>query len=210
MCEKAKKVPDTRFEQTHAAVKKFESAGILSASNGEWRSNIVLIPRDEEKCCRFRVGLDFKELNNILVCPENVKFATLDEMLGKLKGKVVVRSDLSAINSMIPIKPEDRYKTSFWLNDLSYEFNVLVKSIKSSYFHIQKMFDVTFSDDVYCEYAAKLSLEERKLLPWSFKDILIVSIDDVFIFANDIESHLVCLKLVLMVAREHKISFYYN
>jgi len=72
------------------------------------------------------------------------------------------------------------------------------------------LFDVTFSDDVYCEYAAKISLEERKLLPWSFKDILTVSIDDVFIFANDIESHLVCLKLVLMVAREHKISFYYN
>jgi len=93
-------------------------------------------------------------------------------MLGKLKGKVVVRLDLSGINSMIPFKPMDRYKTSFWLNDLSYEFNVFVKSIKSSYFHIQKLFDVTFSDDVYCEYAAKLSLEERKLLPWSFKDIL--------------------------------------
>ncbi len=103
MCKKAKRIPDTRFEQAHAAVKQFESAGILSTSDSEWRSNIVLIPRDEEKCSRFRVGLDFKKLNNILVCPENVKFATLDEMLGKIKGKVAVRLDLSAIHSMVPI-----------------------------------------------------------------------------------------------------------
>ena len=116
LCEKAKRIPEKRFEQAHAAVKQFESVGILSTSDSKWRSNIVLIPRDEEKSSRFRVGLDFKELNNILVCPEDVKFATLDEMLGKLKGKVVVRLDLSAIQSMIPIKPEDRYKTSFWLN----------------------------------------------------------------------------------------------
>jgi hypothetical protein len=34
------------------------------------------------------------------------------------------------------------------------------------------------------------------LLPWSFKDIILVSIDDAFVFANDIESLLVCLKLV--------------
>jgi len=116
LCEKAKRIPEKRFEQAHAAVKQFESVGILSTSDSKWRSNIVLIPRDEEKSSRFRVGLDFKELNNILVCPEDVKFAPLDEMLGKLKGKVVVRLDLSAIQSMIPIKPEDRYKTSFWLN----------------------------------------------------------------------------------------------
>jgi hypothetical protein len=144
LCEEAKRIPNTRFEQAHAAVKQFETAGILSPSDGEWRSNIVLIPRDEEKSSRFRIGLDFKELNNILVCPEDVKFAILDEMLVTLKGKVVVRLDLSAIHSIIPIKPEEKYKTSFWLNDLSYEFNVLVKSIKSSYFHIQKLFDVHF------------------------------------------------------------------
>jgi hypothetical protein len=54
-------------------------------------------------------------------------------MLVTLKEKVVVSLDLSAIHSMIPIKPEDRYKTSYWLNDLSYEFNVLVKSINPSH-----------------------------------------------------------------------------
>jgi hypothetical protein len=104
LCEKAKRIPNTRFEQAHAAVKQLETAGILSTSDGEWRSNIVLILRDEGKSSRFRVGLDFKELNSILVYPEDVKFATLDEMLVTLKGKVVVRLDLSAIHSMIPIK----------------------------------------------------------------------------------------------------------
>ena len=207
LCEKANRIPSAKFDNAQAAIKQLETAGIISISDSAWRSNVVLIPRNDDKSTKLRVGLDFKELNNILVYPEDVKFATLDEILTKLKGKVVVRLDLSAIYSMIPIRPEDKYKTSFWLNDLSYELNVLVKSIKSSYAHIQKLFNVTFSDDVLFEYAAKLSSEERKLLPLSFKDIIVINIDDAFIFAYDIDSLLVCLKLVLMVARDAKIKF---
>ncbi len=33
LCEKAKKIPNTRFEQAHAAVKQLETAGILSLSD---------------------------------------------------------------------------------------------------------------------------------------------------------------------------------
>jgi hypothetical protein len=35
LCEKAKRIPNTRFEQAHAAVKQLETAGILSPSDGE-------------------------------------------------------------------------------------------------------------------------------------------------------------------------------
>jgi hypothetical protein len=176
LCEKAKRIPTSKFENVLAVVKQWEHLGIVSASDSAWRSNLVLTPRTDEKSSRFRVGLDFKELNNILVCPKDVKFATLDELQNKLKGKVVVRLDLSATSLMIPIREEHRYKTSFWLNDLSYGFNVLVKSIKSSYFHIQKLFDEKFSEEMYFEFAAKLSADERKLLPGSFNDIIITSI----------------------------------
>jgi hypothetical protein len=177
LSEKAKRIPTSKFENALAVVKQWEHLGIVSASDSAWRSNLVLLPRTDEKSSRFRVGLDFKELSNILVCPKDVKFATLDKLLNKLKGKVVMRLDLSATSFMIPIREEDRYKTSFWLNDLSYEFNVMMKSIKSSYFHIQKLFDEKFSEEMYFEYTAKLSADERQLLTGSFKDIIITSIE---------------------------------
>jgi hypothetical protein len=85
--EKAKRIPTSKFENALTVIKQWELAGIVSVSDSAWRSNFVLIPRTDEKSSRFRVGLDFKELNNILMCPKDVKFATLDQLLSKLKGK---------------------------------------------------------------------------------------------------------------------------
>jgi hypothetical protein len=67
--------------------------------------------------------------------------------------------------------------------------------------------DETFSSDAFTEYSTKLSEKERMLLPLSFEDIIITNIDDAFIFAENIEQLLVCLKLVLMVARDAKLKF---
>ena len=207
LVEKTKRLPSSKFESALEAIKQLEAAGIVSQSDSAWRSNTVLIACKNGESSRYKIGLDFKELNQILLCPKNVHFATLDELLSKLKGKVVVRLDMSSTFLMIPIRSEDRYKTSFWLNDLAFEFNVLVKSLKSSYFHIQKLMDETFSSDAFTEYSTKLSEKERMLLPLSFEDIIITNIDDAFIFAENIEQLLVCLKLVLMVARDAKLKF---
>ena len=52
-----------------------------------------------------------------------------------------------------------------------------------------------------------MPLEERNLLPQSFTDFIINYFDDFFIFADDYETLLVCLKMVLMASRNAKIKF---
>jgi hypothetical protein len=53
---------------------------------------------------------------------------------------------------VIPIREEDRYKTAFWLNDLAFEFNVLVMGLKSSPYHLKKFMEKAYSNDVIKRY----------------------------------------------------------
>jgi hypothetical protein len=74
----------------------------------------------------YRICVDFRELNNSLVFPKNVQFVNLELLLQKLNNKVCVSMDISSAFFIIPINEADRYKTSFWVNDLTFEFNCLV------------------------------------------------------------------------------------
>ena len=81
---------------------------------------------DQNTAELYRICLDFRELNNILVFPKQVQFTTLDKFLNTLKNKVVVSLDISSSFFIIPIREEDKHKTSFWVNDMAFEFNVFV------------------------------------------------------------------------------------
>ena len=94
---------------------------------------------DQNTAELYRICLDFRELNNVLVFPKQVQFTTLDKFLNTLKNKVVVSLDISSSFFIIPIREEDKYKTSFWVNDKAYEFNVLVMGLKSLPYHLKSL-----------------------------------------------------------------------
>jgi hypothetical protein len=116
--------------------------GVVLESDSAWRSNVVMVPKPQsgqlrensksdmldksQKVDMYRICLDFRELNNSLVFPKNVHFVNLELLLHKLKNKVCVIMDISSAFFIIHINEADRYKTSFWINDLAYEFNCLV------------------------------------------------------------------------------------
>jgi hypothetical protein len=54
--------------------------------------------------------------------------------------------DILSAFYVIPIKEEDRYKTAFWLNDLAFEFNVLVMGLKSSPYHLKKFMEIAYTN----------------------------------------------------------------
>ena len=126
----------------------------------------------QSKAELYRLCLDFRDLNKILVFPKQSQFTTLDKFLYTLKRKVVVSLDISSSFFIIPIDEKDRYKTAFWLNDLAYEFNVLVMGLKSSPYHLKKFIEKVFNDDTYEKFSKDLSISERKLLPGSFRKII--------------------------------------
>ena len=223
--QRVRTLPQHKFEFALKAVRQLEQAGVVRESDSPWRSNVVMIPKpigknelrattkadyqkgDQHEAQHYRICLDFRDLNDILVFPKQVAFPTLDKFLYKLRNKVVVSIDISSSFYVIPIREEDRYKTAFWLNDLAFEFNVLVMGLKSSPYHLKRFLDQVYGKKSYETYVARLSQRERELIPSSFEDIIVSFFDDVFIIGDDYEQTLANFKLCLMIARDAKIKF---
>ena len=163
--------------------------------------------RSQNKAQHYRICLDFRDLNDILVFPKQVAFPTLDKILYKLKNKICINVDISSSFYIIPIKEEDRYKTSFWLNDVAFEFNVLVMGLKSSPYHLKKFLERAYNQEAYNKYFRHLSEDERAICAKSFEEIFVNFFDDLWITGNTYEETIVNWKLCLMVAREAKIKF---
>ena len=223
--QKVRFLPNHRYNFAIKAIKQLEKSGVVRESDSEWRSNVVLVPKpvksnelrsvtkadmqrgDQNTAELYRICLDFRELNNILVFPKQVQFTTLDKFLNTLKNKVVVSLDISSSFFIIPIREEDKYKTSFWVNDKAFEFNVLVMGLKSSPYHLKKFIDIVFSEKAYAKQIAKLSSSERELLPGSFEKIILSYFDDCFVFADNYEQLYACFKICMMAARDARIKF---
>ena len=104
--QRVRRLPENKFDFALKALKQLEKAGVISESDSEWRSNVVMIPKptqknelravtkadmqdkSKDKGTLYRICLDFRELNNILVFPKQVQFTTLDKFLYVLKNKV--------------------------------------------------------------------------------------------------------------------------
>ncbi len=223
--QRVRTLPNHKFEFALKAIRQLESAGVIQESDSEWRSNVVMIPKpmgknelrantkadyqrgDQHEAQHYRICLDFRDLNNILVFPKQVAFPTLEKFLYKLRNKIVVSVDISSSFYVIPIKEEDRYKTAFWVNDYAFEFKVLVMGLKSSPYHLKKFLELAYNRENYKIYSAKLSKKERELIPSSFEDILVNFFDDVFVIGDTYEQTIANFKLCLMIARLAKIKF---
>ena len=77
--------------------------------------------------------------------------------MNTLKNKVIVGLDISSSFFIILIREEDKNKMSFRVNNMAYEFNILVMGLKSSLYHLKKFIDLVFSEKVYVQQIQKLS-----------------------------------------------------
>ena len=92
--QKVRFLPNHRCNFAIKAIKQLEQSGVVRESDSEWRSNVVLVPKpvksnelrsvteadmqrgDQNTAELYRICLDFRELNNILVFPKQVQFTT--------------------------------------------------------------------------------------------------------------------------------------
>jgi hypothetical protein len=194
--QKVRTLPPHKFDFALKAVRQLEEAQVVRESDSPWRSNVVMVPKpigknelrtntkadyqtgSQNTAQHYRICLDFRDLNKILDFPQQVAFPTIDKVLHKLKGKYVVNMDISSAFYVIPIKEEDRYKTAFWLNDLAFEFNVLVMGLKSSPYHLKKFMEIAYSNAALERYKSMMSQEEVSLLPSTMEEILANYFDD--------------------------------
>jgi RNase H-like domain found in reverse transcriptase/Reverse transcriptase (RNA-dependent DNA polymerase) len=223
--QKVRPLPPHKYDFALKAVRQLEDAGVVRESDSPWRSNVVMVPKpmgknelrantkadyqtgSQNTAQHFRICLDFRDLNNILEFPQQVAFPTIENFLHKMKGKYVVNMEISSSFYVIPIREEDRYKTAFWLNDLAFEFNVLVTGLKSSPYHLKKFMEKAYSNDAIEIYKNMMPEDERKSLPNTMEDILCNYFDDNYIIREDPKTLLACTRLCLLIARDARIKY---
>ena len=223
--QRVRRLPPHKYNFAIQAIKQLQESGVVRESDSPWRSNVVLVPKpasqDEERentkadqqtgeqnrSALYRICLDFRELNTCLEFPQQTSFTTADEIIFKLRNKVVVSMDISSAFFIIPIREEDRYKTAFWVNNLAFEFNVAVMGLKSSPYHLNKFIERAFDAETFRKLKEQLPPEEREMAPNSFRDIFISYFDDFFVYADDYPQCILALKLVLQASRLAGIKF---
>jgi hypothetical protein len=223
--QKVRRLPPHKYNFAMQAIKQLQASGVVRESDSAWRSNVVLVPkptgkdedRENTKASKltgdqnfsklYRICLDFRELNTCLQFPQQTSFTTVDEILYKLKNKVVISMDISSAFFIIPLKEEDKHKTAFWVNNNAYEFNVAVMGLKSSPYHLNKFIEKAFNQTTYDELVSRLTAKEREMLPDSFQDIFTSYFDDFFVFADTYVEAIVALKVILQAARRAHIKF---
>jgi dUTPase len=220
-----RRLPENKFQFAMKAIKQLQKADVIEEADSTWKSNVVMIPKpvtvnelrqntkaeklsgEHNNAKLYRLCLDFRDLNKLLIFEEQSSFPTIDKFTQVLKGKYVISLDISSSFFIIPIEAKDRYKTSFWINEYSFQFKSLVMGLKSSPFHLHKFLKLAFSPEVYKEVIQILTEEERNKVPPSFEDFVISYFDDFDIFHEDLHTLLICFKLVMEASRKAKIKF---
>jgi len=120
--QRVRRLPPHKYNFAIQAIKQLQESGVVRESDSPWRSNVVLVPKpasqDEERentkadqqtgeqsrSALYRICLDFRELNTCLEFPQQTSFTTADEIIFKLRNKVVVSMDISSAFFIIPIR----------------------------------------------------------------------------------------------------------
>jgi hypothetical protein len=107
--QQCRRLPQQKFDFAYEALEQLKQAGVVEPSTSEWRSNVVLVPKPEsgtdirqntkadalvkQEAKLYRICLDFRQLNEILVFPEQSTFTTVDQILNAIKKKIVISLD---------------------------------------------------------------------------------------------------------------------
>ncbi|KYB25609.1 hypothetical protein TcasGA2_TC034292 [Tribolium castaneum] len=114
------RLPYAQREEVDKIVDEMLSAGIISDSNSEYSSPVLLVKKKDGS---NRLCIDYRRLNAITV-KEYVPMQIIDEQLDLLSGNGYFTTlDLASGYMQVPVAKESRHLTSFVTTTGQYEFN---------------------------------------------------------------------------------------
>ena len=139
--------------------------------------------KESEK--QFRVVVDFKPVNEIVIDNRN-PIPTIDDlMLYLADAKIFTKIDLRGAYNLIRIRPGDEWKTAFVCPQGQYEYTVMPFGLKTAPAIFQGMMSDIFAD----------------LLGQN----VLIYLDDILIFSRDEDSHVDHVRDVLSRLQEHRL-----
>jgi len=156
---------------------------IIRPSKSPWASPVVLVRKKDET---FRFCVDYRKVNEVTI-KNNYPIPLMDDILNSLgKNKYFSSLDLFSGYWQIGVKEEHKEITAFITNEGLFEFNVLPFGLCNAPATFQSIADKIFQD-----------------LKW--KEMMLY-LDDLVIFSNTFEEHLIRLRHVFKRLRNANLT----
>ena len=117
---------------------KMEAAGIITPSNSQWASPVVLVPKKDGT---MRMCVDYRKLNSVSAA-DAYPMPRIDELIDRLAGaKYVSTFDLTRGYWQVPVAPESQSKTAFTTSFGLFNFTVMPFGLHGAPATFQRMMD---------------------------------------------------------------------
>ena len=168
-----------RRKAEEAEVQRMLQAGVITPSNAEWASPVILVPKPDGS---LRFCIDYRKLNSITI-RDSYPMPRMDECIDSL-GSATVFSTLDCNSGywQLPVATKDQDKTTFTCHAGSYKFLRLPFGLRNAPATFQRAMDILLSK-----------------VRWKY---VLVYLDDIIIFSNGNDEHMKHLETVLGILRE--------
>lgn len=180
VCKRQYKIAHNLLDQIQERIDQWLQTGTISSApiDCEWNSPLVAAPKKDEfgSYTKLRLCLDTRGLNSVLK-DVNYNLPLVKDIFDKISGFTIAsRLDLADSFNQLPIKLQDREKTTFTFGGKRYQFNGAPFGIKILTAHLQKVLT-------------------RLLEP--FQNFVAIFVDDIVVFSDSVENHILHLNLVI-------------
>ena len=207
--EKKRPIPFQRQVYANKAVNTLMKYKLVTpAYNSKWATNLVLVQkpaegalRDATKAskilnkhknskCTWRLTQDLRSVNKATTNIYKANLPTIDEVINKCRNKVVTQVDINQAYFTIELSEDSKEKTSFYLNDMMYFWEVMTQGLAGAPHTWTKFMQLIFCDETLQEYKETFPERGKLIKEQHWSDFLSVYMDDLDIFSNTTEENL--------------------
>ena len=174
----ARRIPFAARQEVSKQLMSMLQTGVIQPSQSPWASPVVLVKKKDGS---LRFCIDYRPLNSVTK-PDMFPLPRIDDLLDQLgKSQFFSTLDLASGYWQIRVEEESREKTAFVTNQGVYEFRVMPFGLTNAPAVFQRLMQQVLSG----------------LNPVEGPDYMAVYLDDVLIFSETLDDHLMHLHLVL-------------
>ncbi|GBC32893.2 enzymatic polyprotein, putative [Rhizophagus irregularis DAOM 181602=DAOM 197198] len=176
------KETDEKAKFISEEVDKLLKQGRIRKSKSPWSSPVTLAGK---KTGKYRFCIDYRKLNKITIM-DSFSLPRMDELLDKYrKAKWFSSIDLAAGFNQVEMKEEDKEKTAFVCSKGLFEYNVMPFGLTNAPATFQRLMD-----EILEEY---------------INDFVVVYIDDIMIYSENLKDHMEHVEKVLKKLQENNL-----